>query len=75
MDEYPNGGNGWEPVRAEMTIVEAASGTMPEPVFDPVVDYIALCINSFSTPPERRDRAARLCREGARTPRATKAST
>ena len=34
-----------------MTIVEAASGKTPEPVFDPVVDYIALCMNSFSTPP------------------------
>jgi aminopeptidase YwaD len=49
--EYPNGGNGWEPVRAELTIVEAAGGKTPEAVFDPVVDYIALCINSFSTPP------------------------
>jgi aminopeptidase YwaD len=52
VEEYPNGGNGWEKVRAEMTIVEAASGRTPEPVFDPVVDYIALGINSFSTPPE-----------------------
>ena len=52
VEDYPNGGNGWEPVRAEMTIVEAASGKTPEPVFDPVVDYIALGINSFSTPPE-----------------------
>ena len=50
VEEYANGGNGWEPVRAEMTIVEAASGKTPEPVFDPVVDYIALGINSFSTP-------------------------
>lgn len=50
VDEYPNGGNGWESVRAEMTIVDAASGKTPEPVFDPVVDYIALCMNSFSTP-------------------------
>jgi aminopeptidase YwaD len=52
VEEYPNGGNGWELVRAEMTIVEAASGKTPEPVFDPVVDYIALGINSFSTPAE-----------------------
>ncbi len=52
VEEYPNGGNGWEQVRAEMTIVEAARGKTPEPVFDPVVDYIALGINSFSTPPE-----------------------
>ncbi len=52
VEEYPNGGNGWEPVRAEMTIVAAASGKTPEPVFDPVVDYIALGINSFSTPAE-----------------------
>jgi aminopeptidase YwaD len=52
VEEYPNGGNGWEKVRADMTIVEAASGKTPEPVFDPVVDYIALGINSFSTPPE-----------------------
>jgi len=52
IEEYPNGGNGWELVKAEMTIVEAATGAAPEPVFDPVVDYIALCINSFSTPPE-----------------------
>jgi len=52
VEEYPNGGNGWERVRADMTIVEAASGTTPEPVFDPVVDYIALCMNSFSTAPE-----------------------
>jgi aminopeptidase YwaD len=52
LDEYPNGGNGWEPVRAEMTIVSASSGTVPEAVFDPVIDYIAVCINSFSTPPE-----------------------
>ena len=51
VEEYPNGGNGWELVRAEMTIVEAASGTTPEAVFDPVVDYIALGMNSFSTPP------------------------
>jgi hypothetical protein len=52
VEEYPNGGNGWELVRAEMTIVEAASGTTPERVFDPVVDYIALCMNSFSTAPD-----------------------
>ncbi len=52
VEEYPNGGNGWEQLRAEMTIVEAASGTTPEAVFDPVVDYIALGFNSFSTPPE-----------------------
>jgi len=52
VEDYPNGGNGWEQVRAEMTIVEAVSGKTPEPVFDPVVDYIALGINSFSTPPE-----------------------
>lgn len=51
VEEYPNGGNGWELVRADMTIVEAAAGAVPEPVFDPVTDYIALCINSFSTPP------------------------
>ena len=51
VEEYPNGGNGWEIVKAEMTIVEAAAGKTPEPVFDPVVDYIALGINSFSTPP------------------------
>jgi hypothetical protein len=50
VEEYPNGGNGWEPVRAEMTIVEAMAGETPAPVFDPVVDYIALGINSFSTP-------------------------
>jgi aminopeptidase YwaD len=50
--EYPNGGNGWEPIEAEMTIVEAASGRVPEAVFDPVIDYIAVCINSFSTPPD-----------------------
>ncbi len=37
---------------SEMTIVEAASGKAPEPVFHPVIDYIALCINSFSTPPD-----------------------
>jgi hypothetical protein len=52
VEEYPNGGNGWELVRADMTIVEAASGKTPESVFDPVVDYIALGINSFSTPAE-----------------------
>lgn len=51
VDEYPNGGNGWDPVKAEMTIV-GASGRPAEPVFDPVLDYIALCINSFSTPPD-----------------------
>jgi aminopeptidase YwaD len=50
--EYPNGGNGWESVRAEMTIVGAAAGAVPEAVFDPVVDYIALAMNSFSTPLE-----------------------
>ncbi|HEY3380585.1 MAG TPA: M28 family peptidase [Vicinamibacterales bacterium] len=50
VEEYPNGGNGWELVRAEMTIVDPARGTAIEPVFDPVVDYIALCMNSFSTP-------------------------
>jgi aminopeptidase YwaD len=50
VEEYANGGNGWEPVRAEMTIVEAATGRVPEPVFDPVVDYIAIAMNSFSTP-------------------------
>jgi aminopeptidase YwaD len=50
FEEYPNGGNGWELVRADMTIVSAATGTVPEPVFDPVIDYIALCMNSFSTP-------------------------
>ncbi|MBE3132838.1 MAG: M28 family peptidase, partial [Acidobacteria bacterium] len=49
--EYPNGGNGWEPVRADMTIVESAAGRTPEGVFDPVTDYIALCANSFSTAP------------------------
>jgi len=52
FDEYPNGGNGWEIVRAEMTIVKAGTSEVSEPVFDPVVDYIALCINSFSTAPE-----------------------
>lgn len=52
VEEYPNGGNGWELVRADMTIVEAASGKTSESVFDPVVDYIALGINSFSTPAE-----------------------
>ena len=51
FEEYPNGGNGWELVRAGMTIVRSAAGTTTEPVFDPVVDYIALCINSFPTPP------------------------
>lgn len=51
IEEYANGGNGWEPVRAEMTIVEGAGGGTPERVFDPVVDYIAVCMNSFSTPP------------------------
>jgi hypothetical protein len=51
FEEYPNGGNGWELVKAEMTIVEAAGGKVPERVFDPVVDYIALAMNSFSTPP------------------------
>jgi aminopeptidase YwaD len=50
--EYPNGGNGWEVIKAEMTIVEAASGKVPEAVFDPVIDYIAVAMNSFSTPPE-----------------------
>ncbi len=50
IEEYPNGGNGWEPVRAEMTIVEAGEGPVPEPVFDPVTDRVALGINSFSTP-------------------------
>ncbi|RPJ74495.1 MAG: hypothetical protein EHM24_06000, partial [Acidobacteria bacterium] len=48
VEEYPNGGNGWELVRAEMTIVQSAAGTAPERVFDPVTDYIALCMNSFS---------------------------
>ncbi len=51
IEDYPNGGNGWELVRADMTIIAAAAGPVPEPVFDPVTDYIALCINSFSTPP------------------------
>jgi aminopeptidase YwaD len=51
LEEYPNGGNGWEPVKAEMTVVESAAGKTPERVFDPVVDYIAICMNSFSTPP------------------------
>ena len=51
FEEYPNGGNGWELVRAEMTVVKASRGKVPEPVFDPVMDYIALCMNSFSTPP------------------------
>ncbi len=51
VEEYPNGGNGWELVRADMTIVKAAAGPVPEPVFDPRTDSIALCINSFSTPP------------------------
>jgi aminopeptidase YwaD len=50
VEEYPNGGNGWELVKAEMTIVEATAGKVPERVFDPVVDYIALAMNSFSTP-------------------------
>ncbi len=50
IEEYPNGGNGWELVKAEMTIVEAAGGKVPEAVFDPVIDYIALAMNSFSTP-------------------------
>jgi aminopeptidase YwaD len=50
IEEYPNGGNGWEPLRAEMTIVEPGGGGAPQPVFDPVIDYIAICINSFSTP-------------------------
>ena len=52
IEEYPNGGNGWELVKAEMTVVESATETTPEPVFDPVIDYIALCMNSFSTPPD-----------------------
>jgi hypothetical protein len=50
VEEYPNGGNGWEPVRAEMTIVEAPEGPVPELVFNPVTDRVALGINSFSTP-------------------------
>lgn len=50
VEEYPNGGNGWEPVRFAMTILEGESGPS-EVVFDPVVDYIALCMNSFPTPP------------------------
>ena len=50
VEEYPNGGNGWEPVRFAMTVLEGESGPA-EAVFDPVVDYIALCMNSFPTPP------------------------
>lgn len=50
VEEYPNGGNGWEPVRFSMTMLEGEGGPA-EPVFDPVIDYIALCMNSFSTPP------------------------
>ena len=50
FEEFPGGGNGWEIVRAEMTIVESAAGVAPEAVFDPVTDHIALCLNSFSTP-------------------------
>ncbi|MBP1634941.1 MAG: peptidase [Acidobacteria bacterium] len=48
-EEYPKGGNGWEAVRFAMTILEGETGPS-EQVFDPVVDYIAICMNSFSTP-------------------------
>lgn len=50
IEEYPNGGNGWEPVRFAMTMLEGEGGPA-EAVFDPVTDYIALCMNSFPTPP------------------------
>ena len=50
FEEYPNGGNGWEPVSFAMTILEGEAGPA-ERVFDPVIDYIALCMNSFPTPP------------------------
>ncbi|HSK08836.1 MAG TPA: M28 family peptidase [Vicinamibacterales bacterium] len=49
VEEYPSGGNGWEPLRFDVTMIPRGGGT-PERVFDPVLDYIAICINSFSTP-------------------------
>ena len=57
FEEYPNGGNGWEPVSFAMTILEGEAGPA-ERVFDPVIDYIALCMNSFPTPPGGLTRAS-----------------
>jgi aminopeptidase YwaD len=51
FEEFPNGGNGWEFVRAEMTLAGSPAGVGAERVFDPERDRVALCINSFSTPP------------------------
>ena len=48
-EEYPNGGNGWEAVRADLSIVGAGRGGAPESVFS-TKDRVAICINSFSTP-------------------------
>lgn len=49
-EEFPNGGNGWEVVRADLSILGAGPGGAPEPVFS-TKDRVAICINSFSTPP------------------------
>jgi hypothetical protein len=62
VEEYPNSGNGWEPVRAEMTIVEAGGGPVPEPC-STGDRSVSLGINSFSTPAGRNG-AARLCQAG-----------
>lgn len=49
FEQYPNGGNGWELVRAEVTMPGALPADPPVPVFDPERDRVALAINSFST--------------------------
>jgi aminopeptidase YwaD len=49
-EEFPSGGNGWEVGRADLSIVGAGPGGASEPVFS-TKDRVAICINSFSTPP------------------------
>jgi hypothetical protein len=46
IDSYPNSGQGWEQVRGSVSIVGERT-----PVLSREQDRLALCINSFSTPP------------------------
>ena len=57
VEEYPNSGHGWDHSIGTLALVRA--GQPDEVVLSKAKERIALCINSFSTAPGRRDRAAR----------------
>ena len=47
IEEYPNNGPAWDHTVGKLALVN--DGKPDEPV---ITDHIALCINSFSTPPD-----------------------